>query len=107
VDTSGAPERHVTVEGKSILCGSDPVGLPIGAALRGLPICPTPRTNTTKPCEKTVSVKSGQSDFVFVEGDPVSLSTLVGTTEGFAPAPGVEYAVDDAHQGFVNIEDPS
>lgn len=107
VDTSGAPERHVRVEGHSILCGRDPVGLPIGALAKAVPICPTPRTNSTKPCEKTVSVTSGQSDFVFVDGDPVSLATLVGHTEGFAPAPGIPYAVDDAHQAFVFIEEPA
>lgn len=107
VDTSGAPERHVTVEGQSILCGMDSVGLPIGALQKALPICPTPRTNSTKPCEETVSVQSGQSDFVFVDGDPMSLSTLVGHTEGLAPAPLLEYAVDDARQGFVFVEDPT
>lgn len=106
VDTRGAPERHVRIEGDSVLCGADPIGLPIGAPPRGIAICPTPRTNTTKPCERTVAVISGESDFVFVDGDPICLEILVGTTEGLAPAPGVEYAVDDARQAFVRVEPP-
>ena len=107
VDTSGAPERHVRIDGHSIVCGQDPVGLPIGSLSKALPICPTPQTNSTKPCKNTVSVVSGQSDFVFVDGDPVSFEGLKGHTDGLAPAPGIPYAVDDTHQAFVQIEEPA
>jgi hypothetical protein len=104
VDTSGAPERWVTIEARSVLCGQDPAGLPIGAAPRGLPICPTPRTNTTKPCERTIAVIAGQSDFVFVDGLPMCLEILIGTTDGLAPAIGVKYSVDEARQPLVRVE---
>jgi hypothetical protein len=102
--TSGAKERWIYVNGASVMCNSDPVGL-------GILGCPTPTSGGCATCVATTTVETGESTLVFVDGAPVLLEPLTGSTNGMAPGPRrdarlspfQQYAVDSVNQVLVKV----
>jgi|JI10StandDraft_1071094.scaffolds.fasta_scaffold400984_2 hypothetical protein len=81
----------VTIAERAVLVRPDPVKRPIKGCPMGA---------GTKPCTVTLAVASGYSSFVSIDGKPVCLDTVVGSTDGTAlPA---LYAVASPGQSFVD-----
>jgi hypothetical protein len=86
-------QRLVTVEKRQVLVEKDPerksiLGCPnIGA--------------TIKPCEKTLRVQKGYSNFIRIDGKRVCLDTVTGLTDGTPPGV-VKYKVRRPGQKFVS-----
>jgi hypothetical protein len=57
-----------------------------GKAVSG---CPTPSSNSTKPCTAAVGVTGGIATKLTAAGAPVVLATITGTTDGVATPPGL------------------
>jgi hypothetical protein len=85
-------QTWVRVDGSPVLVEPDPVG-------RSISMCPNVGVNI-KPCTTTLVVRTGYSTFVRIGGQPVSLETVVGFTDGTPPGL-VEYTVRDPGQDFV------
>src|SRR4051794_4088319 len=67
----------VSINGRKVLVDDNPEGRPI----KGCPnIGPT-----IKPCQKTLKVKEGYSEFIKINGQPVCLDTVTGLTDGTPP----------------------
>lgn len=62
------------VEGVPLLVRADPEGRPIAGCPNVSPV--------TKPCTRTLSVTTGYSDLVTIDGRAACLDTLVGRTDG-------------------------
>lgn len=67
----------VTVEGRRVLVEDDPENRPIKN-------CPNVGA-TIKPCQATLPVQEGYSEWIRVEGRPVCLDTVTGLTDGTPP----------------------
>ncbi len=87
-------QSWVRVAGSEVLVEPDPQGRPIAG-------CPNIGVNI-KPCTTTLVVRRGYSSFVRVGGRAVSLSSVVGFTDGTPPGV-VEYTVRNPGQGFVSV----
>jgi hypothetical protein len=82
----------VTIRGRRVLVESDPVGRPIQS-------CPNVGA-TIKPCQTTLLVQTGYSDFMRIDGHRVCLDTIVGITDGTPPGT-IKYKVNDPGQDLV------
>lgn len=56
---------------------------------------------TIKPCQMTVTVEKGYSDFIRIQGRKVCLDTITGLTDGTPPG-SVKYIVQYPGQSFVS-----
>lgn len=89
-----APRQDwVTVNGRKVLVDSDPEARPISK-------CPNIGI-AIKPCQLTLKVDTGYSDFIRVDGQRVCLDTVVGKTDGTPPGI-VIYHVRQPGQDFVD-----
>src|SRR5690348_15541473 len=70
-------QNLVTIEHRRVLVEDDPVAKTIKQ-------CPN-RGPSIKPCQKTLNVRQGYSDFIRIAGNPVCLDTVVGMTDGTPP----------------------
>jgi hypothetical protein len=83
----------VTVEGRQALVETDPEGKSISG-------CPNVGA-TIKPCQMTLKVQVGYSDFIRIDNRRVCLDTVTGHTDGTPP--GVpKYTVRSAGQTLVS-----
>jgi hypothetical protein len=87
-----ASQSLVTISGQPVLVEGDPVGRPIQG-------CPNVGP-TIKPCTATVSVMTGYSNLVRINGHRVCLDTCVGLTDGTPPGV-VRYKVRAPGQDYV------
>ncbi|MEQ8275186.1 MAG: hypothetical protein RMA76_43635 [Deltaproteobacteria bacterium] len=86
-------QSWVTIEGRSVLVRSDPEQRPISR-------CPVATPN--KPCTLTLVARRGYSAFVRIDGRPIVLDNLRGSTDGtLFPA---EYLVEAPGQNFVGSD---
>lgn len=83
----------VTIERRAVLVESDPAQRPISS-------CPNIGA-TIKPCQLTLAVREGYSDFIRIDGRRVCLDTITGFTDGTPPA-SVNYTVRNAGQQLVD-----
>ena len=83
----------VTVEGRRVLVQTNPEDRPIAA-------CPNIGA-TIKPCQRTLKVREGYSDFIRIDGKRVCLDTITGLTDGTPPGT-VNYRVYDPGQDLVS-----
>ena len=89
-----APRQDwVTVNGRKVLVDSDPETRPISK-------CPNIGI-AIKPCQLTLKVDTGYSEFIRVDGQRVCLDTVVGKTDGTPPGI-VIYHVRQPGQDFVD-----
>jgi hypothetical protein len=72
-------QNWVTVEGRRLQVETDPEG-------RTIKDCPM-RNPPFKPCNTTLKVVVGYSDYIRVGGKRVCLETVTGMTDGFPPVP--------------------
>lgn len=86
-----ASQQWVRVQGHALLVADDPEGRPIAG-------CPN-LTVVTKPCTSTLRVATGYSDLIFVDGHPMCLDTVSGSTDGQGGA--YRYKVNDPAQDLV------
>jgi len=87
-------QELVWIEDRVVLVSTDPEGRSISAC---------PNTNPLmglKPCLNTLKVKTGYSDFVFIEDCHVCLSSVEGLTDGTPPGT-VNYKVLSPGQNLV------
>jgi hypothetical protein len=82
----------VKVTGRRVLVEPNPEG-------RSISGCPNLGA-TIKPCLNTLAVRTGYSEWIRIEGQPVCLDSVVGFTDGTPPGV-VEYQVRSAGQEFV------
>ena len=82
----------VRVDGRRVLVEPNPEGRPIAG-------CPNIGA-TIKPCTQTLKVRTGYSEWIRIEGQPVCLDTVVGFTDGTPPGI-VEYQVRNPGQQLV------
>lgn len=86
-------QRWVTIESVPILVRADPEGRPISR-------CPVATPN--KPCTLTLAARRGYSSFIRIDGRPIVLDNLRGSTDGtLFPA---EYLVEAPGQRFVESD---
>lgn len=90
-----ATQDVVTIEGRRVLVERNPEGRPIHG-------CPNVSV-TIKPCQHTLVVKEGYSDWVTIEGRRICLDTVTGLTDGTPPGT-VNYHVRDPGQRLVSEE---
>ena len=83
----------VTIGHRQVLVDSDPEG-------RSIVGCPNIGA-TIKPCQLTLKVEVGYSDFVRVDGKRVCLDTVTGLTEGTPPGT-IKYVVRSPGQNLVS-----
>jgi hypothetical protein len=83
----------VTIRLRRVLVEPDPEGRPIKA-------CPNVGA-TIKPCQKTLKVQKGYSDWIRIEGQRVCLDTVIGLTDGTPPGL-VQYHVRQPGQELVS-----
>lgn len=89
-----APHQDwVTVNGRKVLVDSDPEARPISK-------CPNIGI-AIKPCQLTLKVDTGYSEFVRIGGQRICLDTVVGKTDGTPPGI-VIYHVRQPGQDFVD-----
>ncbi|MGC9347460.1 MAG: hypothetical protein ACP5JG_04900 [Anaerolineae bacterium] len=88
-----ATQDLVTIEGRRVLVEPNPERRPITG-------CPNVGA-TIKPCQQTLRVQQGYSDFVRVDGKRICLDTVTGLTDGTPPGT-VHYRVRDPGQPFVS-----
>lgn len=88
-----APQQGwVTINGRRVLVDSDPEKRPISR-------CPNIGV-AIKPCQLTLPVERGYSEFVRVDGQRICLDTVTGKTDGTPPGV-VMYHVRQPGQDFV------
>jgi len=85
-------QQWVTIGRRRVLVENDPEGRKISS-------CPY-RSVTIKPCQRTLQVQTGYSEFVRIDGKRVCLDTLTGPTEGTPP--GNAYHVTRPGQDLVS-----
>jgi hypothetical protein len=85
-------QRWVTIRHRPVLVKSDP-------AMRPILGCPNVGA-TIKPCQLTLDVQAGYSDFIFIDHKPVCLDTVSGLTDGTPPGT-IKYKVNDPGQDLV------
>jgi hypothetical protein len=83
----------VRIDGRRVLVDDDPEGRPISG-------CPNVGA-TIKPCQRTLRVQVGYSDWVRIEGKGVCLDTVSGLTDGTPPGT-VHYRVQSPGQDLVS-----
>jgi hypothetical protein len=83
----------VTIGHRQVLVDSDPEG-------RNIVGCPNIGA-TIKPCQKTLKVEVGYSDWVRIDGHRVCLDTVTGLTDGTPPGT-IKYVVRIAGQDLVS-----
>jgi hypothetical protein len=88
-----ATQDLVTVEGRRVLVQIDP-------ELRPIKGCPNMGV-TIKPCQMTLKVQKGYSQFIRIDRRSVCLDTVTGLTEGTPPG-SVDYVVQDPGQDLVS-----
>ncbi len=88
-----ATQDLVTIEKRRMLVENDPEG-------RSIARCPNVGA-TIKPCQKTLKVKQGYSDFICIDGKRVCLDTVTGLTDGTPPGT-VQYKVRKPGQDLVS-----
>ncbi len=81
-----------TIEHRRVLVENDPEG-------RAIQFCPNVGA-TIKPCQNTLQVRVGYSDFMRVDGKRVCLDTVTGLTDGTPPGT-IKYKVNDPGQDLV------
>jgi hypothetical protein len=82
----------VTIGKRRVLVETDPEG-------RAISMCPN-FGMTIKPCQMTLKVESGYSEFIRVNGKRICLDTVTGLTDGTPPGT-VKYQVRDPGQNWV------
>jgi len=82
----------VTINGRKVLVDNDPEGRPISK-------CPNIGI-AIKPCQTTLRVEKGYSEFIRVDGRRLCLDTVQGKTDGTPPGV-VIYHVRQPGQDFV------
>ncbi len=88
------PTQHlVTIAHRHVLVDSNPEGCNILG-------CPNIGA-TIKPCQKTLKVEVGYSDFIRIEGKRVCLDTVTGLTDGTPPG-AIKYKVRTSGQDLVS-----
>jgi hypothetical protein len=95
--TLGARQSWVTIGDRRVLVATDPEGCSIKSC---------PNTNPPlgiKPCSTTLAVTEGYSAFMRIDGHPVCLDTVTGSTNG-TPQGGVTYTVKDPGQALVESD---
>lgn len=89
-----APTQNVvTIASRRVLVATNPEG----RSIRG---CPNVGA-TIKPCQRSLAVETGYSEFITVEGQAVCLDTVSGLTDGTPPGT-VRYVVRDPGQQLVS-----
>ncbi|SRR6266542_4326384 len=83
----------VTIAGRKVLVDDDPEG----RAITGCPMYGA----TVKPCQRTLKVDAGYSDFLRVDGKRICLDTVTGLTDGTPPGV-VKYRVRTPGQELVS-----
>ena len=83
----------VTIGKRRVLVENDPVGWSIA-------LCPNIGF-AIKPCQTTLKVETGYSEFIRVNGKRVCLDTVTGLTDGTPPGT-VKYRVREPGQGWVS-----
>ena len=91
-----ATQDLVTIEGRRVLVETDPEGRPITG-------CPNFGA-AIKPCQNTLRVQEGYSDWMRIEGRRICLDTVTGLTDGTPPGV-VMYRVRDPGQELVAEEE--
>ena len=92
-----ATQDLVTIEGRQALVEDNPES----RLIKG---CPNIGA-TIKPCQQTLRVQTGYSDFIQIEGKRVCLDTVIGLTDGTPPGT-VSYRVREPGQSFVSQGEP-
>lgn len=85
-------QSWVTIGGRRVLVDSDPEARPISR-------CPNIGV-AIKPCQQTLKVERGYSDFIRIDSQRVCLDTVTGKTDGTPPGV-VMYHVRTPGQDFV------
>jgi hypothetical protein len=86
-------QDFVTIEERAILVDDNPEGKKISG-------CPNIGV-TIKPCQHTLKVEEGYSDFITIEGKRICLDTVTGLTDGTPPGV-VKYKVRSPGQDLVS-----
>ena len=87
-----AGQGLVTIGRRRVLVDNDPEG-------KAITKCPNVGA-TIKPCQRTLNVQQGYSDFIRVEGKRVCLDTVTGLTDGTPPGT-IHYTVVKPGQELV------
>lgn len=82
----------VTIDARRVLVATDPEGRPISG-------CPNIGISI-KPCQRTLRVEVGYSDWVRIDGRQICLDTIKGKTDGTPPGL-THYIVRRPGQEFV------
>jgi hypothetical protein len=82
----------VRIDGRRVLVENNPEG-------RDIQACPNFGL-TIKPCQKTLRVQTGYSDFIRIDGKRICLDTVKGLTDGTPPGT-IIYKVNDPGQTLV------
>jgi hypothetical protein len=82
----------VTIRDRRVLVEKDPEG-------RAIQFCPNVGA-TIKPCQHTLAVQVGYSEFMRIDGRRVCLDTVTGFTDGTPPGT-IKYKVNDPGQDLV------
>lgn len=85
-------QNLVTIQGRKVLVDNDPEG----RSISGCPNAATPM----KPCQITLKVEVGYSQWIRVNGKRVCLDTVTGLTDGTPPGI-VKYRVRSPGQEWV------
>jgi hypothetical protein len=88
-------QNLVRISGQPVLVEFDPLGKLISG-------CPNIGM-TIKPCNQTVNVDRGYSEFIRIQNLKVCLDSLTGLTDGTPPG-SVRYDVQHPGQSFVSAE---
>jgi hypothetical protein len=90
----GPSQNLVTINQRAVLVEPDPEE-------RGISGCPN-YGPTIKPCTKTLKVKEGYAEFIYIDGKRVCLETVTGLTNGTPPGI-VNYVVAEPGQDVVSL----
>lgn len=90
-------QGFVTIAGRRVLVAPDPEGKTITG-------CPNVGA-TIKPCQRSLAVETGYSEFITIEGQAVCLDTVSGLTDGTPPGT-VRYEVREPGQELVSETEP-
>jgi hypothetical protein len=86
-------QAWVTIGGRKVLVDNDPEG-------RTISLCPNVGA-TIKPCQLTLQVLVGYSEWIRIDGRRICLDTVDGLTDGTPPGT-VHYGVRAPGQDFVS-----